>query len=1377
MTLDQRGINKYKKKSFPSLNYYNYNVFKCYPQVSCLMRGNTHYKRMGHCWGREVGVKSHQLLHLHHQHHHRHHRIEKVQQHAHQHRHHHRSHSHLYHSSVPVYYSVVVLTMLVVTVGDLFIGPTLGSEFPERECCDNLYPIPAPGPVPRENGIDPALPEYVASTPPATTEPAGRHKSFQTKTASAIMNCIQARDSCMNHTACHPILEVVPRVCGAEKVACSTVTITKCQAALRTLQAFPYFFPTCLCREPSSDPACNTFRDYLFDHPCSIVAEKEKDPYPVHALPTCDYALDVCRKENKCIKLYHDFKTHCKQSDDKCLMVDGEMCHDAWTRLRLSPMFGCICPKVSQKCERIFKEVNYNPCVASETLAALASTSTALFSLEQHRLAGMSAHFNFSPAALFAPNTAIAAGSFLESQYRARHHAAAAHNSLMIHSSRHQHHNFHQHKHSFSPGTRVGHGSSYYEDPGHNAILVAQHGPVGPPLPQPPPRSPAPSHFSLTNNAIIPAARTESHLSVDESLSTPISYHGYPSPGSFTTTQSGSITVQVISSSHAPDDSQLETPLLGPQGGRGGGGINKPPPFVPIATQTGPPFSKHHRDEVSRPQLPQSPSVQQPRLNGAIATISSIRPHGNSRTPSRMQYANTCYTALQNCRRNLTCNGLLEKVINFCDPMRCRQDTCMKALQNFYREADRRWALEVAFCICKKTDNRYDQCILAQEQLHPVCAQRGDLGANLPSCNSLAQSCRTQHDCRVRLQEYEQACAVDSVTRKCAGPTAECRNAMIHILGTKLRFFCGCNGTDVIQLYDCLDWQRILWVNPCVVESHLDYHRMRQNISPVPRSTTTTSQIPTETEYYNESVPGNDVLSTPLGIPRLPQHRNETPVSTYSSSTHSSTVTARIRHPRPHPDGEGHRNPHNTHHGRNGARHQIVTEETVPVAPRVVPSHESSTSVTTIGSREITTSEEVTTISTTTGRTEPATTTQPPKFCYVGRPKQPEQKIREGTSKRLYREEQPSCSELCACSLGGEQAAICAVLDCLETKPCPSRVGDVWHHGAPKYIAHRGACICYAGRFICEKPDKSLYTLANGVFLFLGYSMLDESVLKKHTKLSVKDVVAALQILISPETNHLFFYPEDEVDPALEGLRSLNATDCQLGLYKIEGENIIINATIAEEDFADSRTRQPIGSLFLQEKKKCLPALTVLEQLINNQHPLIRHHQLLSILKVAITENNIPDVKASAQSTFALFSSLVANPCSLILFVVTIHVAASYMHLLLLAATSIPPILSRHKLLQSNNTSCTTTTTSTASHNRKQPSHHQHDRAAGQLVPPLTFPSTLLLQLGSSSSNLMTTLMMMMRTSITRRKTTTTMTETNSTSKTPFYPVSGLDMS
>uniref|UniRef100_A0A182NL01 GDNF/GAS1 domain-containing protein n=1 Tax=Anopheles dirus TaxID=7168 RepID=A0A182NL01_9DIPT len=57
-------------------------------------------------------------------------------------------------------------------------------------------------------------------------------------------------------------------------VACSTVTVTKCQAALRTLQAFPFFRPTCLCKEPGIDPDCNYFRDFLFDHPCGFVSKK-----------------------------------------------------------------------------------------------------------------------------------------------------------------------------------------------------------------------------------------------------------------------------------------------------------------------------------------------------------------------------------------------------------------------------------------------------------------------------------------------------------------------------------------------------------------------------------------------------------------------------------------------------------------------------------------------------------------------------------------------------------------------------------------------------------------------------------------------------------------------------------------------------------------------------------------------------------------------------------------------------------------------------------------------------------------------------------------------------------------------------------------------
>lgn len=57
-------------------------------------------------------------------------------------------------------------------------------------------------------------------------------------------------------------------------MACSTVTVTKCLAALKTLQAFPFFRPTCLCKEPGLDPECNNFQDFLFDHPCGLVRKK-----------------------------------------------------------------------------------------------------------------------------------------------------------------------------------------------------------------------------------------------------------------------------------------------------------------------------------------------------------------------------------------------------------------------------------------------------------------------------------------------------------------------------------------------------------------------------------------------------------------------------------------------------------------------------------------------------------------------------------------------------------------------------------------------------------------------------------------------------------------------------------------------------------------------------------------------------------------------------------------------------------------------------------------------------------------------------------------------------------------------------------------------
>jgi len=71
---------------------------------------------------------------------------------------------------------------------------------------------------------------------------------------------------------------------------------------------------------------------------------------------------------------------------------------------------------------------------------------------------------------------------------------------------------------------------------------------------------------------------------------------------------------------------------------------------------------------------------------------------------------------------------------------------------------------------------------------------------------------------RRRLERYDQACSVDSSTQGCAGPPEACRRAMLEILGTELRTNCGCEGStaDFRELYDCIGWHRLLWVNPCV---------------------------------------------------------------------------------------------------------------------------------------------------------------------------------------------------------------------------------------------------------------------------------------------------------------------------------------------------------------------------------------------------------------------------------------------------------------------------------------------------------------------------------------------------------------------------------
>ena len=43
---------------------------------------------------------------------------------------------------------------------------------------------------------------------------------------------------------------------------------------------------------------------------------------------------------------------------------------------------------------------------------------------------------------------------------------------------------------------------------------------------------------------------------------------------------------------------------------------------------------------------------------------------------------------------------------------------------------------------------------------------------------------------------------------------------MVEILGTNLRTNCACSGNagDFRELFECIEYQRLFWVNPCVGE-------------------------------------------------------------------------------------------------------------------------------------------------------------------------------------------------------------------------------------------------------------------------------------------------------------------------------------------------------------------------------------------------------------------------------------------------------------------------------------------------------------------------------------------------------------------------------
>ncbi|XP_044765670.1 uncharacterized protein LOC123321927 isoform X1 [Coccinella septempunctata] len=677
------------------------------------------------------------------------------------------------------------------------------------------------------------------------------------KTTTATLNCLLARQFCFEDSSCSAILEIIPRVCGPELVACSTVTVTKCQAALRTLQAFPFFKPTCLCRPPQVDPECNTFRDFLFDHPCVFVMKKEKDPYPVDALPTCNHALSVCQQERKCIKLYEDFKANCKVRDNKCRMEDRDSCHEAWTNLRRSPMFGCICPNnhMKKRCDRIFSMVNHNPCV---------DTFPAPTSHAQNPLEPRSRYLDMFRKTGVTPSV------------RYPHLPDPSHGTAM--DTYRTHHNY--------DGTGTGTDSNSPEIGSLNTLGL-------PELYEKATDNSSTSFDYGLGNAIVENPLVDADNGYD-------AHHDNDHINVSVLKNKGKTTA--VNFSHYPEE---EGSNVGP--------------------------SNYHQKYPSSSDIGRSENEV-----------------------SRMIFQSTCHLAMDSCNNNYHCRMSLSPILHHCDMSRCNRNSCMEALQAFYRKPSLPWNMEIAFCLCKKTNNKHDACLIAQEKLHPVCAQRIE-GSPQPTCLSLAEVCRDSKECRARLEQYEQSCAVDSVTKKCAGSPSDCRSAMLGILGTDLRTTCACKGTDMTQIYECLGWQRLLWVNPCVVESQKDFHMLKA--AELAKYTTT--------QASTRAIP-----------PRVVATKSPMPIFvTVMSATEASLHT----------------------------RENTMPELIPPPQPFIPTSTTTSTSTSTTTQRPTTTTVK--------------TTTVPPRYCVVQRPQFPDQYIKEGSFKRIYHEDEFECSDICECEV------------------------------------------------------------------------------------------------------------------------------------------------------------------------------------------------------------------------------------------------------------------------------------------------------------------------------------------------------------------------
>ncbi|XP_071513934.1 uncharacterized protein [Panulirus ornatus] len=999
----------------------------------------------------------------------------------------------------------------------LLAGGTEGSEFPDRECCDSVPPPP---------------PNYHQATSTTTTTTPTPHAGHNTSTisvghaASGVVNCIKAQQQCYNDPSCRDVLIMLHKICGPELVACATVTPGKCKLLLKTLGTFNYL-TTCSCAEPHIDFSCYTFRETIFNHPCSLVDTPDE---ATALVPTCNEAIEKCKVKASCLRDYMEFVNVCSFNGITCTAQESEKCDESWRKIRLSPLFGCVC----------------------------------------------------SPR----PN-------------------------ILAYGDRN------------GPSRLSTYGMGISGDDQGDCML----------------------HYNKT---------------------------------------------------HA-------NPCLAGQ-----------------------------KDVTKGSQVEMAQAM--------------------------------CHVALDQCQNDEECRPLLDGVMVWCEHTHCEPDRCRSALQEFYERVSIVRRLQVAFCVCRQSDPD-GECLTAMRKLHPTCAERHS-GRDPMKCHKIAEHCRQNPVCRKKLQEYEQKCAADAMTGRCSDTHRNCQQAVMNILGTELHATCVCKGTDFLHQHDCYTWQKLLWSNPCVIESHLKLQEeinsgATEELDEVFRSMTPAQTTPTPRTPFVQHTPDPDYLHPPGGVygsirytPQEPdlmrpgssetygidrssiwstrrqpgitlnnrgregsvrrtfsrnggnnnilvyssegkpkgdrflnrgsgigRERNglrkgggllessvpnewsarnrptsltaagpdRTDVDAYGPDQgvgrqwfrgHVETLGHRgtaITLREPGPDGEmvpgrdhsggpriGWPGGEGWSHGRGGTYHQPdLSEEDIvePEGQQPPYGHKTPPIYVAVTPTPPPPPTSVAFITTTTSL---ATTTTPQRSCFIKDGDMMTLNIPEGSAKRLYKDS--DCSELCHCKAvnrGKEPEASCITLTCIDSKSC-NTTQALYPHAAPYYLAYRGECICYSGNFICQKPNPdSYYTLPPGIYLFLGYSRGEMEILRPHTETNELEAVQVLEAVLIRDYGF----------------------KCTLTTKHHIGENFIIIAQLAvnPETYISPFVKQR------REKEECAGPLQKLVDKINSRprHGDILTDAILSMFILADVEVNIPEAQTSLSAAPAPAHRL-ADPVTLL---------------------------------------------------------------------------------------------------------------------------------